>query len=162
MYLRHLFAITLAVASLSAAAQGTIEDYNRAYAAPKVFASSNVYYSNVRPVWLDGTSFWYVRETPDGRRFVKVDARSQKRTPLFDHRKLAGAISAATGRHTSPDSLYPEHLRVTSDSLFFNLNGVRWAYSGRKGVLNNRGPVPTPPQSPHWMVVDKIYNFVIN
>lgn len=156
MRIRYLLAMAVAVVSFSTAVgQGTVEDYNRAFAAPKVFSSSNVYYSDVRPVWLDGTTFWYVRQTPEGRRYVKVDVRTQKRTPLFDHAKLAGAISRATGRHTSPDSLVPERLRVTPDSLFFNLNNHRWAYSVRKGTLADRGAIPAPAQMPHWMVVDE-------
>ena len=44
----------MAMATLSLSAQGTLEDYNRAYDAPKRFGARNVYYSNVRPVWLTG------------------------------------------------------------------------------------------------------------
>lgn len=137
--------------------QGTLEDYNRAYEAPKKFSSRNVYYSNVRPVWLTGKpAFWYVRETPQGRRYVAVDAPTQKRSELFDHRRLSAALSSQTGVKISPDSIYLDHLRLSAkgDTLNFNHMGKVWQYAVKSGKLLDKGAIPETPQRPHWMVVD--------
>lgn len=54
-----------------AIAQGTIEDYRRAYSAGEKFSANKVFYSNVNPEWIGKTHyFWYVRNTPDGRIYV--------------------------------------------------------------------------------------------
>ena len=150
------------VTCLGADAQGTLEDFNRAYAAPKKFSMSNVYYANVRPTWLnDSPVFWYVRETPEGRRYVQVNASNRKRTDLFDHKKFAAALSGIDGHRVSPDSIWVEHLRVNSkaDTLTFSRNGQVYAYAVKSGKIQNRGPVPTYPEQPHWMVVNDEKDF---
>lgn len=139
-------------------AQGTIEDYNRAYAAPKVFSARNVYYSNVRPVWYgDKPVFWYVRETPDGRQYVTVDAATKKRTPLFDHKKLAEALTREDGRRVSPDSIWLDRLSVSpkADTLRFIRDGHRKEYIAKTGRVNDLGALPPRPVEPHWMVVNE-------
>lgn len=144
--------------SLPAMAQGELEDFNRAYAAPKVFSPRNVYYSNVQPVWLSGIpAFWYVREMPGKREYVVVDASGKKRTPLFDHKRLAASLSASAGKRVSPDSLYLERLRVSAkgDTLRFMSDGKNMEYAVKSGKLSER-PVPHRPHQPqpHWMVVN--------
>lgn len=147
----------MALVGLSAVAQGTVEDYNRAYAARKKFGAQNVFYSNVKPVWLTGKpAFWYVREKPDGREYVIVDALRRKRTPLFDHRRLAEALAAGTGRRVSPDSLFLDRLAVNAgaDTLSFRFNGRCWQYLTRRNRLADQGEIPPAPEYPHWMVVN--------
>ena len=43
-------------------AQGTVEDYNRAYALREKYSMKQVLYAGVVPHWVEHTSsFWYVR-----------------------------------------------------------------------------------------------------
>ena len=92
-----------------AIAQGTIEDYRRAYSAGEKFSANKVSYSNVNPEWIGKTHyFWYVRNTPDGRIYVLVDADTQNRKDLFDHKLVAAALSEASGRKIEATSLYLE------------------------------------------------------
>ena len=81
-----------------AVAQGTVDDYRRAYALKEKFSADKVFYSNVNPQWIEGThQFWYVRNTPDGRLYVSVDAIKVKQivdymgNNVFNH--LDGDIS---------------------------------------------------------------------
>ena len=68
-----------------AVAQGTADDYRRAYALKEKFSADKVFYSNVNPQWIEGThQFWYVRNTPDGCLYVSVDADNKDRKELFD------------------------------------------------------------------------------
>ena len=89
-----------------AAAQGTTEDYNRAYSLRKAFNAKQVYYSQVYPTWNEkGKFFWYVRNTPDGPVYVKVDAKKQQRSALFDQKKLATALAGQTGKEVNEKQL---------------------------------------------------------
>lgn len=154
---RTILIAALGFMGLSAYGQGNLEDFKRAFDAPKKFGSRNVFYSNVRPVWFSGkASFWYVREMPEGRQYVAVDAVTKKRTPLFDHKKLAASITASSGNRVSPDSLYLERLAVSAkgDTLRFNHANKVWEYVVKSNKLTDKGSIPVPPVEPHWMVVD--------
>ncbi len=154
---RTIFIAALGFMGLSAYGQGNLEDFKRAFDAPKKFGSRNVFYSNVRPVWFSGKeSFWYVREMPEGRQYVAVDAVMKKRTPLFDHKKLAASITSSSGNRVSPDSLYLERLTVSAkgDTLHFNHANKVWEYVVKSNKLTDKGSIPVPPVEPHWMVVD--------
>lgn len=138
-------------------AQGTVEDYNRAYELREKFGAKQVYYANVAPQWIDGThQFWYVRETPEGRIYVVVDADKKSRKNLFDHQKLAAALSQASGKEVKADALQPQRLRVnrTLDTLQFVFANHRYTYAVKKSQLTDGGVLPTPPKQKHWMEVD--------
>jgi dipeptidyl-peptidase 4 len=50
----------------------------------------------VTPHWIDGGDrFWYRVTVPAGTRFIYVDPAAPVRRPLFDHDRLAGAMSQA-------------------------------------------------------------------
>lgn len=81
----NCFWILAAVLSMgeTAMSQGTVEDYNRAYSLRSLYGAQQVYYSGVNPVWIEDTgNFWYVRHTPQGDEYVRVDAARRKRSAL--------------------------------------------------------------------------------
>lgn len=140
-----------------AVAQGTVDDYRRAYALKEKFSADKVFYSNVNPQWIEGThQFWYVRNTPDGCLYVSVDADKKARKELFDSHRLAKALGAASGKEVKPEALALGHLSVSKglDTLRFVFNNQRWMYASRKNQLVNEGAVPLPPKQKHWMEVD--------
>jgi dipeptidyl aminopeptidase/acylaminoacyl peptidase len=50
----------------------------------------------VQPQWLkDGNRFWYRNKLADGAEFVLIDPASNARRPLFDHHRLARAMTLA-------------------------------------------------------------------
>lgn len=118
-----------------AVAQGTVDDYRRAYALKEKFSADKVFYSNVNPQWIEGThQFWYVRNTPDGRLYVSVDADKKARKELFDSHRLAKALGAASGKEVKPEALALGRLSVSKglDTLRFVFNNQRWMYASRK------------------------------
>lgn len=140
-----------------AVAQGTVDDYRRAYALKEKFSADKVFYSNVNPQWIEGThQFWYVRNTPDGRLYVSVDADKKARKELFDSHRLAKALGAASGKEVKPEALALGHLSVSKglDTLRFVFNNQRWMYASRKNQLVNEGAVPLLIRQKHWMEVD--------
>ena len=140
-----------------ALAQGTVEDYRRAFALQEKFSASNVFYSNVQPHWIDGTHrFWYVRHTPEGRVYVVVDAQTKKRTELFDHPALAQALTKASQKKVDTNTVLLERLSVDKETgaLNFVFNNHRWHYNVKDNKLEDKGELPAPAPQRHWMERD--------
>ncbi len=159
MKLKTLLVACGALLPVAVAAQGTIEDYNRAYSLGKKYNYGHVDNARISPRWIDGThKFWYVSEDNGKRTYTVVDAAKSKSAPMFNHKSLATALSAQTGRVISPDSIAVDRLRANAalDSLWFDYGGRTWAYATRgKGSLACTGAVKRPAPVPHWMVVNE-------
>lgn len=137
-----------------AIAQGTVEDYNRAYSLREKFSANKIFYSNVTPTWIEGThQFWYVRNTPEGRMYVSVNTDKKGRKELFDHSRLADALTKASGKEVKSSAINLERLHVNKslDTLRFVFNNQRWRYATRKNQLANEGALPVPQKQKHWM-----------
>lgn len=138
-------------------AQGTVDDYNRAYELREKYNASHVFYSNVSPRWVEGSAnFWYVRNTPEGAEYVKVDAEKQKRTTLFNQKKFSEALYEQTGRDINPLKLPLQRCSVTAgmDTLRFAFDGKLWCFDIHRNKLTAEGTVPAPRPQRHWMEVD--------
>lgn len=138
-------------------AQGTVEDYNRAYELREKYNAKHVLYAGVVPHWVDQTSaFWYVRQTEKGKEYVKVDAASKKRTALFDRQKMAAALTEKAGREINAYNLPLQNCRlnISLDTLRFQLDGKFWAYSIKNNRLLDEGAIPPRGKERHWMEVD--------
>lgn len=70
------FSVVLSLLSAgSLSAQGTLEDYNRAYSLSSVFNGSKVYHWAHNVGWKDSTAIYhYYIDTPEGRRYVVGNA----------------------------------------------------------------------------------------
>ena len=154
---------TLAVLLLAGAgtlvAQGTVEDYKRAYSLRGKFTNDKVYYSGVSPRWIGDThTFWYVRHTPEGNRYVKVDADKQTRTDLFNHEKLATALTKSVGREVDSKKLNLQSLSVNErlDTIRFQHEGKNFVFAVKKNNLKEEGRVYRSQRGAqrHWMEVD--------
>ena len=150
-------ALVLACLCGQAHAQGTADDYRRAYSLRDKYSASKVFYSNVRPTWIaDADSFWYVRNTPEGRVYVMVDAVGRRRTDLFDHAKLAAALAEKTGKDVKATALYLDRLSVDKQTgeLSFMFDGHMWLYSQASGGRLDDLGKPAAARQRHWMEVD--------
>src|ERR1700733_4881747 len=116
---RRLFPAFFVLALIVAAtAQNSSND------APKL-----VFRDRVEPHWFAGADgqtnkFWYRVET--GKRqheFVLVDAAEGKRSPAFDHARLAEALAKITGRPADPSNLAIIDLEFASDGKSVTLRG---------------------------------------
>jgi dipeptidyl aminopeptidase/acylaminoacyl peptidase len=121
--------IPLGVCSAQPSAQPSVTaaDYARA----EKFMTYNVtplVFGTVRPTWLNDDKFYFRDSTPDGSQFVVVDAASGKRSPLFEHSKLAATLSSASAGKYEARHLPFDQIEVSPDgqSLSFNLRGKRW------------------------------------
>ena len=89
----------LILTSLQVVAQDPVrEAYERAerFGSPEM--ARLVRGASVQPHWIgDGPRFWYLNQFGDEREFILVDPEKAERKPAFDHERLAGALSKATG-----------------------------------------------------------------
>src|SRR5207247_9166162 len=83
----------------SALAQGQRSDYARAQQFLPEEIRKLAFDGQVDPHWMPATSrFWYLKEGPDGKEFLLVDAAQGSRAAAFDHQRLAAAASRITGQ----------------------------------------------------------------
>lgn len=158
-YLKSSFLLLGLACSFSAEvlAQGTVDDYNRAYSLRQKYSARNVLYSDVVPHWINKSdAFWYILNTEKGKEYVKVDASDSKRIPLFNHEKLSAALSELSGKEVEPYALSLNSVLFNErqDTLRFIFDGKHWAYSLKKNRLISEGDVKPAAPQPHWMVVD--------
>ena len=130
-------AFVLAVFCLCAAstfAQGTVDDYRRAYAVGAKY-QGKMLNASVRAQAIDGThQFWYTVQTADGTAYKLVDADANTCAPLFDKAKLAQQLAEKTGKEVAAGSLGIGNARVERDeqsghnTMRFEYDRKRWTY----------------------------------
>lgn len=138
-------------------AQGTLEDYNRAYSLRQKFSGYQVYHSDVNPYWVTSTSsFWYLQRTPQGNEYLLVDADRQTRRPLFVRDSLAVQLQQSLGRRVDARNLPLDkgNLEASLDVFRFVCDGYNWRYEIAANRLTREGKVPPRGKGRHWMETD--------
>jgi dipeptidyl aminopeptidase/acylaminoacyl peptidase len=98
--------IALGLAVMASAASAQAPDYSRAEQMLSWNSSLLVSGDDVTPRWMDGGNrFWYRNKTGSGYQFVQVDPVRNTRAPLFDHYRIAAAMSLANDTSYNPDKL---------------------------------------------------------
>ncbi|HYB94114.1 MAG TPA: DPP IV N-terminal domain-containing protein [Vicinamibacterales bacterium] len=114
--------------ALSASAQVTTTDYQRAQALRQQYESAAPFLADP-PTWVSGTHrFYYRRTLADGHEFVMVDADTRTRQPAFDHSALAASLSRASGRAYTSTRL-PFQTFAFNEALSaidMTIAGARW------------------------------------
>jgi len=94
-------------------------------------APTGVYMSTIQPNWFaGGAKLWYRNSLRDEvRQFILVDAERGTRAPAFDHRKLAEALSQASGKSYMEYHLPFEAIEFNDagTTLLFNTDDGRWS-----------------------------------
>jgi len=144
---RYCGFLLLAFISRHACAQGTAEDYKRATSFGET-TRNKVYYAPASFSWLENQQkFWYVNHTPQGKRFVLVDAATPDKKAAFDHGKLAAALTSASGEKVDADSLPFNAITYQSaNQLEFEAFGKVWSASLTDYKIKDTGRKPEPPR----------------
>src|SRR5262249_17480782 len=97
---------------------------------PRPGFGPGVYKGQITPHWFhNNTRFWYRNDTRGGTRdFVLVDAERGTRVPAFDHGKLAGSLSQASGTKYQADRLPFDSIEFVDDgkAIRFVVAGTSW------------------------------------
>jgi hypothetical protein len=134
----------------------TAADYARAEQMLAPYRARRV--PTVAPQWLDdGERFHYVADA----RNVLVDPHKGERCDLFDHERLAAALSLASGHAVEADAVPLTAVEVDGDepAVRFSAFGQRWRWAG--GVctpIDETPPGPMDVSSPdgRWIAFDEI------
>src|SRR5690606_11785743 len=96
-------AVAIAAVPISAQNQQTpsanpAPNYDLAAAWTSEKVAKLVFDTSVTPRWLEKSDrFWYAYNTREGRRFLLVDPVKRTKGTLFDHAKMAAALTTLTG-----------------------------------------------------------------
>jgi dipeptidyl-peptidase-4 len=81
--------------------------------------SKLVFDTSVTPHWMQsGDHFWYSYQTRDGRRFYLVDPVKKAKAPLFDHAKVAAALTSITRQPYDAQHLPFSTIKFRNDATF--------------------------------------------
>jgi dipeptidyl-peptidase-4 len=95
-------------------------NYDLASAWMPAKVSRLVFDTSVTPRWLETSDrFWYAFNTREGRRFVLVDPVKKTKAPLFDHAKMAAALTSLTGIPYDAQHLPFTQVRFTKNDTAF-------------------------------------------
>lgn len=134
-------ALLCAFPSDVAQGQGRLADYQRADALAKRFQGLTVGIAET-PQWLSATRLWYRVTARGGNRFVLVNAATRSSAPLFDHEKVATALSHDTVRYT-PVTLPFNTVAVEGDSIVtFVAERMLWRCQLPSTTCTKSGPAP--------------------
>ena len=130
----------------------TANDYARAEKMMAYNTATLVDYASIRPNWIGSNQFWYRVLTPQGSRFMLVDAAKKTRAAAFDQEKLAASLSSATGKTYQANRLPFQSFSFSDNqkSIIFKADGKQWKCnlttyqcvadnSSVKKALNNEG-----------------------
>ena len=106
---------------------------------------------SVAPNWLGDERFWYRVTTQRGTEFLLVDPVEQTRRPAFDHERLAGGLSLASGMEHSTYDLGFDRFEFLEDErgIRFDVDDQTWvcqfeSYDCRRnGDADRGGSSPT-------------------
>lgn len=107
-----------------------LERYKKAAFSDSTINRGKIFNLTVQPVWLeDGKEFWYRRAFKDSvREYILVNAVTGKKQPLFNHAKLADALSKKTARSINPQKLLISNVKFDkrNNILGFEMDNKFW------------------------------------
>jgi dipeptidyl aminopeptidase/acylaminoacyl peptidase len=120
----------------------TAEDYARAEKYLGASVNPLVLHGAVRPAWLPDGRFWYRNAIAEGTELVIVDPARRTRSRLFDHARMAVALSAAA------DTTYdPFGLPITQFDLAETGQSIQFDVGRRRFTCDLRGERCTAAQA---------------
>ncbi len=159
----------LATAVITGAASAQTVDYQRAERFLNWNVTDLIAGDQVNPSWMaDGNRFWYRNKTGGGSEFIMVDPIRNSQGPLFDHARLAAAMSLAADTAFEPHKLPFQTFEFVDSDRAIEFNAVKkrfkctiTTYQCTLGdTLNSRNGYVASPDSA-WEVFYKDYNLWI-
>ncbi len=150
-------ALGLTAAASSLAAQVTVQvprqltpaDYSRAEKYMSYNAAPLVYGTGVRPTWLPNDRFWYRNTIAQGAEFLVVDPAAKTKARLFDHARLATALSAAADSTFDPFKLPFTTLELSADGRMLTVTARTkpWTCDLQAYTCAAAAPKPAAPRN---------------
>ena len=147
----------------------TRADYARAVS----FISSNLFNKkvfNINPQYswfADSTGVSFLTQSPEGKIFNKIDWKTMKTAPLFDHRRLAAILGDSLKKEIKPTDLPLSSVKYTDKShVEFNAAGKDYimdlaTYTLRQKKNEAANPMEEKSPDGKWVAFSKNYNLFI-
>ncbi len=142
-FIRLLFIVAAAAIlsqGCSTGLQITSDHYERAEALLAPNIRKLAYHLEVQPNWHeDGSAFWHVTQTREGKRFFLTNIEGAYTRPAFDHRALAIALSEETGKEVDQANLPFTRIGFSNSQLVtFRFEDAEWAFDTENNRLTKR------------------------
>jgi len=139
---RQLLFLGLCAMAVSAVAQGTVDDYRRAYSVRSRYGNK-VVNANVQSRFVTSDELkdkmWYSVTENGGQKYYMVDLKSGNQTLVFDNDKVAAAMSGQLGSEVKGNQLWinPELTKQSDGNVGvrFVAKGFSWTYVAQTGTL---------------------------
>lgn len=141
--------MALLTTTVAASGQMTSNDYARADRFLSWNAGQMVTGDEMEPRWLDGDRFWYRNRIGEGHEFILVDPSVPSRRHLFDHHRLAAALSLAADTAYVGSRLPFQTFELAGrDTIrFHTADSVRWTCTLSDYACSAPDSVPRTPRS---------------
>jgi dienelactone hydrolase len=128
-----VLAATVSLADVGSRYQPTQEEVAESYRrADRVgrMATNRAFKLSLSPTWVGDRHLWYRNDLKDGvREYVLVDAEKAAKRPMFDHQRLAAALSKEIGKEIDPQRLQFESVVLEEGlkTMRFEHEKQRWS-----------------------------------
>ena len=117
-----IFACSLFPAPVYAQERVVKPNYEQASKFDSAYLRQRTYSSSVSPKWIAETDrFWYSYKTSTGTRYYLVDPEAGTRTHLFDHVKVAAALSLAVKQPLESTQLSLGRAKINDEGTEFSV-----------------------------------------
>ncbi|MDC6350072.1 DPP IV N-terminal domain-containing protein [Zeaxanthinibacter sp. PT1] len=154
---------------VSAQDEITIDDYNRAVGFIYNNYNKKVFNLNIEPNWFpDSTGVWFVNQSLDNKKYLKITFPNHVQSVLFDHLKLSQVLSDSLGVDVKENDLpiskveykSPSELVITAKNKTYVLNTETYSLSPKKeDIKTKENEKPSPNNK--WIAYSKDYNLYI-
>jgi dipeptidyl-peptidase 4 len=155
---------------VSAQDEITIDDYNRAVGfMHENLNNKKVFNTHIQPNWFsDSTGVWYINQSPDNKKYLKVTFPDQVQSDLFDHEKLSLILTDSLDIDVKANNLPiskidykgPTELKITAKGKTFLLNTETYLVNtAPKSEETNENEKTSPDNK--WVAYTKDYNLYI-
>src|ERR1700749_4285417 len=133
--------IPFAMAISANAQQGgalTAKDYERAEGQMAASLQPLVEQGGIRPNWLPDDRFWYRTPATEGNEFMIFNPAKGTKAAAFDHQKMAGALSATTGKQYKASDLPFQSISFSANGkgVIFQAEGKQYKFEDNKVVTD--------------------------
>lgn len=148
----------------------TIDDYNRAVGfLYENYNNKKVFNLNIRANWFaDSSGVWYINQSVDNKKYLKVTLPDLAQSDLFDHEKLAQILSDSLDTDIEANDLpiskieykSPTELIISCKGRNFQLNTEKYSLlPPPKGEETNENEIASPDKK--WIAFTKNYNLFV-
>ena len=148
----------------------TKDDYARAVSFMYNNYNDKVFNLNTSVNWFDdGSGLWFIDYSKDGKSYKKVNFKNKKVLLLFDHEKLAKALSSITDKEVKPNALSINSAQPTENgNMTITSNGKKFALNLKTYELleieedkEENNPFESKSPDGKWIAYTKDYNLFI-